>query len=389
MSRRRKKTRFKGVFQVNNEEGTTYFIRSTFNCPITKKTHERTKTISDVSLIEAEHERIQLYKKLKDDVLNNIQSNHRLSNKTFKEYSNWYFKFVLDGKIRSEGTVIRDKSMYKHMLCPLLGHQKLSSLTREHIRWWIAEVQNLRVKGVDLYSEETFKKAFRLLKAMLNTAHREGIIKNNIVSNIRVKFEDGLPRKKKQSLTFDEVNKILSVSQSDIQFNTYFSLAVSCGMRVGELISLQWKDVDFEKNTISVCKSYSLNILQNKVKNGKNFTLPLPDIARDRLLKLYEDTKDHFNPLKLVFKSKITGKYISPNHINRKLKKYCKEAQIDKSISNHSLRYTCNTLLYTSGVAPAVIQKILNHRSGDLISTHYISIDDDVKKEIVDNIWNI
>jgi integrase len=295
---------------------------------------------------------------------------------------------VFDGKIRSEGTIIRDKSICKNMLFPLLGHQKLSSLTREHIRWWISEVQKLRVNGVDLYSEESFKKAFRLLKAMLNTAYREGIIKTDIVSNIRVKFEDGLPRRKKQSLTFEEVNKILYVSQDDIQFNAYFSLAVSCGMRVGELISLQWKDIDFENNNISVCKSYSLNILQNKVKNGKNFTLPLPELARDRLIKLYEETKEHFNPINLVFKSRRTGKYISPNHLNRKIKKYCKEAKIDKSISNHSLRYTCNTLLYTSGVAPALIQKILNHRSGDLISTHYISVDDDVKKEIVDNIWN-
>jgi integrase len=130
-----------------------------------------------------------------------------------------------------------------------------------------------------------------------------------------------------------------------------------------------------------------MSILQNKVKNGKNFTLPLPELARNRLLKLRTKTKEHYNPLNLVFKSRRTGKYLSPTHLNRLLKKYCKIAGIAKNISNHSLRYTCNSLLFVSGINPLVIQKILNHKSGDLMSSQYISLDDDVKKDLIDNIW--
>ena len=387
MSKKKKKTKFAGVFLLDDKEGTNYFIRCTFNCPLSKRTFERNKVVYGVNLVEAENIRINLYKDLKEEILNKTQTNHRISNKTFIDFSKWYFKFVIDNKIRSEGTVKRDKSICNTMIFPLIGDHKLHSLTREHIRWWLSEVQNLRRNEVELYSENSFKKAFRLLKAMMNTALREGIITQDITSNIRVKFNYGNPPKQKDSLTFEEVDKLLEVSASDIMMNCYISLGVSCGMRVGELTSLTWDDICFDNNTISVCKSYSVQILQNKVKNGRNFTLPLPNLARERLLKLKDKTKGHYNPLNLVFKSKVTNKYLSPTYLNRKLKKYCKDAGIDKNISNHSLRYTCNSLMFVSGINPLVIQKILNHKSGDLISYNYISLDDEVKKDLLDNIW--
>ena len=43
--------------------------------------------------------------------------------------------------------------------------------------------------------------------------------------------------------------------------------------------------------------------------------------------------------------------------------------------------------MFLSGVNPLVIQKILNHKSGDIMSLNYLSIDKDNKKKILDEVW--
>lgn len=388
MAIKKKKTRFSGVMSIEGKDrDNTYQIRATFQEPTTKRQHERVRIINDVSLVEAEERRIELYKDLKKEVIGIRTSTHKLSSKTFKEYSEWYFKFVVDNDIRTINSSNKSKSLCNSMITPILGNIIMSDITKEHIRMFADQVQNIRKNGVDLYSNQTFLTAYRLLKAMLNTAVCEDILKVRITDNIRIQFKYGKKSKQKNSLTFDEVNRLLDTSARELDFACFVALACSTGMRVGELIALTWDDVDFSKEYIKVSKTYDAGILKNSVKNGNNHTLPLPNFAKDRLIQHRKETLGSFNPKNLVFKGKRNNGYTNPLYYNNRLKKYCDAAGIDKHITNHSLRYTANTLLFLSGVDPLVIQKILNHKSGDIMSLKYLSMDKDTKKKIVDEVW--
>jgi len=371
----KRKTRFRGVYQLENG---SYFVRATYSNPYTRKTIEKCKVVRDCSLVDAENERIKIYKKLVEDVHSRSTTAHSLSLKTFASFVSWYFSFCKTHLIRNAGTIIRDRSTTETLLIPILGDYKMADLKKDHIRFWVDEVQKRRKKNsIDLYSENTFKKAYRLLRAMVRTAYREGVIETDVTKDLLVKFHYGNKAKKKHALTMEEVGKLLKATERDLTMSSYVALGVSSGMRYGEMSALTWDDLDFQKMTINICKSHSQGILSNSVKNGNNFSLPLTDLAKDKLLMLKEEQEGKYNQKDLVFLSRKTKSYLSSMYFNRKLAKYCDLAGIDKKISSHSLRYSAN-----------IIQRVLNHQSGDLMSLNYLSIDTEVKKEILDDIFS-
>ena len=386
MKNGKRKTRFRGVYQLDNG---SYFVRATYSNPYTRKTIEKCKVCKDVSLVDAENERIQIYKKLVEEVHSRSTTAHSLSLKTFASFVSWYFSFCKTHHIRNAGTIIRDRSTTETLLVPILGDYKMCDLKKDHIRHWVDEVQKKRKKnGLDLYSENTFKKAYRLLRAMIRTAYREGVIEADITKDLLVKFHFGNKAKKKSALTMEEVGKLLKVAERDLTMSAYIALGVSSGMRYGEMSALTWDDLNFEEMSINICKSHSQGILSNSVKNGNNFSLPLTDLAKDKLLILKNDQEGKYNPKNLVFLSRKTKSHISTMSFNRNLTKYCAIAGIDKKISSHSLRYSANSIMFLSGVDKLIIQRVLNHQSGDLMSLNYLSIDQEVKKEILDDIFS-
>jgi len=382
----KKKTKFKGVYQLDNG---SYFVRATYRNPHTRKTVERCKVCKNCSLVDAENERIKLYKELVGEVHSRSTTAHSLSVKTFASFVDWYFSFCKTHLIRSAGTIARDRPTAETLLIPILGSYRMAELKKDHIRFWVDEVQKKRKKkGLDLYSENTFKKAYRLLRAMVRTAFREGVIETDITKDLLVKFHYGNKAKKKDALTMEEVAKLLKATENDLTMCSYIALGVSSGMRYGEMSSLTWDDLSFQEMKIDICKSYSHGILSNTVKNGKNFSLPLTDLAKDKLLMLKEEQDGKYNPKNLVFLSRKTKSYLSTMYFNRKLKTYCELAGVGKHISSHSLRYSANSIMFLSGVDKLIIQRVLNHQSGDLMSLNYLSIDTEVKKEILDDIFS-
>jgi integrase len=164
-----------------------------------------------------------------------------------------------------------------------------------------------------------------------------------------------------------------------------FTLLAYSGMRVGEMLALKWKDINFKENTISITKtlynpSNSLTeyqLLTPKTKASKR-TIKMDPKVMDMLKK----HKAYQNEQILANKSKyndegfiITRKYGYPeipktvlNRMNRLLK----AAGIKKNLTPHSLRHTHTSLLIEAGVAKdgigiKEIQQRLGH--GDVNTT--------------------
>ena len=149
-------------------------------------------------------------------------------------------------------------------------------------------------------------------------------------------------------------------------------VAVTAGLRIGELLGLRWEDVHLETGTIRVARTLSRAINGPRFttpKNGKGRSITLTKQAvealrshrkrqneeRLRLGTLWEDNG-------LIFASE-TGTPLSRDMVDRgSFKPLLKRGGLER-VRLHDLRHTCATLLLSRSVHPKFVQELLGHSS--------------------------
>lgn len=126
------------------------------------------------------------------------------------------------------------------------------------------------------------------------------------------------------------------------------TLIYSTGLRVSEICALKVKDISFKENRILITG-----------KGGRERYVPLDAIVEESLKEYIEVRKSEIAEL---FVSKKGGA-LTPRAIQYMVKKYAKEANIDKEVTPHKLRHTCATHLLQEGAHLVSIQKLLGHKS--------------------------
>lgn len=188
------------------------------------------------------------------------------------------------------------------------------------------------------------------------------------------------PRSEKKEIkpwTLNQSKKFLEVCAGH-RLEALFMVALSLGLRRGEVLGLHWEDIDFQKKTLRVklgLQRIDGKLQLGEVKTRKSArTLPLPDslifiLKNHRSNQLQEKfllgTK--WKESGLVFTTSI-GTPIEPRNLKRSFDKILEDAngkleEADKLPHQrlHDLRHTCATLLLAQGVPPRTIMEILGH----------------------------
>ncbi len=236
-----------------------------------------------------------------------------------------------------------------------------------------------------------------LLSLIFKDAINNGLIdKNPVKGALKVRKEAA---REKRILTEQEEERFLKFVENDSLHKNYaplFIVGFGTGMRIGELLSLTWKDIDFQKEVIHVNKT--LVYLKDYVKQGgkPRFTITTPKTEKSirDVPKLSIDGYKDF-----VFISK-TGNVFDPGNIRLTIKRIInkmnqKETELAEAegrepvifdyFTPHCMRHTFATRCYEKGVREKVIQKILGHSKLDMtlnIYTHTTEemIEEDIKK---------
>ena len=178
---------------------------------------------------------------------------------------------------------------------------------------------------------------------------------------LMVRLPKHLKRGTRDILTDEQCREILSTRPEEFQlaYLIYFT-----GLRCGEALALQYKDIDFDHNLINVTKAVHYNGNAAKIgplkTNSSYRQIPLPNDLRARLLELSLSKEDY-----IVSKDKP----LTQSVLARRWLHYCEDhgmmkevnGKLKPAIDRHQIRHQYTTNLYNAGVDLKSIQRILGH----------------------------
>ena len=209
----------------------------------------------------------------------------------------------------------------------------------------------------------TANKDVRTLHAAFRRAVKRSYLRSNPWDGVSVVRE---PEKELRVLTQDEVAKLLSACHN-LKWSTFIFLAVTTGLRRGELCHLEWDDLDLEAGILKV-----RNKVDHRTKSGRNRVVALVPVAVELLRKL---RRTEFGSW--VFQGPDGGKL--GNNVLRTFHGIIKRAGITWC-TIHDLRRTFVSHLAMAGVNEAVVQKLAGHASMSTTLKHYTLILPEVAK---------
>ena len=154
-------------------------------------------------------------------------------------------------------TLASYKTQIKLRIKPGLGHVRLKDLRPVDIIRFMNELEEARTrydgKKLDKVSDRVVSDVFKILSSMLTDAVEWQLIPENPCA----KVPHPKVRKKRIHLPPEEdINKIMSaVMGLDVKHRLMILLPICTGIRAGEMLGLQWKDIDFDSKIISVVRS--------------------------------------------------------------------------------------------------------------------------------------
>lgn len=273
-----------------------------------------------------------------------------------------------------------------------LGWRKLTALNLIIIQQAINELD----------TDNERKNSKKILVDMLEKAIDSDLLIKNAAKQVNTVISKE-EKKERRVLTVSEAELFLSKAADTFYYNLYV-LALETGMRIGELMGLQWTDIDFSKKVLRVRRSlcyfrkdgkYVFEWHDTKTHNSKR-TIPLTSraiavlkqqrIMRQKILLQHAaDTQDEYKDLVFVTKNnRPTQQFIIQECMDVTTRQIQKEQPGFERFSPHCFRHTFATRAIENGMQPKSLQKILGHGSLQLTMDLYCHVTEDTLFEAME-----
>jgi integrase len=262
---------------------------------------------------------------------------------------------------QSPKTLERYRQLARLQIIPHLGEIKLQKLRPEHLEQWHAALL-----ATDL-SARTVSHAHKVLGAALKQAVENGTLARNVAA---IRKPPSVEQQEIEILNPDQIKTVLD-GLAGHALHPIASLALATGMRRGELLAVQWSDVDLDRAVLRVERSVEetrsgLRVKPPKTKRGRrNIGLPPEAVAmlrehRKAQTELRLKLGQGGQPV-LVF-SDTEGKMLSPNGVSRSWRQTCEARKLPR-VPFHALRHTHASTLLRAGVDVLTVSRRLGHSS--------------------------
>lgn len=319
------------------------------------------------------------------------------TNQTFCEFANEWLKIYKDSKDVKPGTIrVRLHEIGKWL--PYLAQLKLKNITRKRYQ---DALNDLKEQG---YSDSTMDGIHRTGRMIFRKALELELIKKDPTEFAYLKKD----KKTIEQLEEEEVPKYLEKEELALFLKTaknhglehdylMFLILSYTGIRVGELVALKWKDIDFVNHTISITKTYynpnnntlKYQLVTPKTRKSRRKIVVDEDViqalkdhqkAQDNIIEQLGD--DYYNK-DFIF-AKMERQYGYPiviKTVQLRMARLLTIAGLNTNLTPHSLRHTHTSLLAEAGVSLEQIMDRLGHTDDQITKNVYLHVTQEMKKE--------
>ena len=235
---------------------------------------------------------------------------------------------------------------------PTLGSTKLDKLNAMQLEGLYAQkldsgLSARRVRYIHVTIRKALKDAVRLQLLSLNVA-------DSAIPPRPIKQEI-------HPLSQEQVKTLLEAARGDKLYALYV-LACTTGMRQGELLGLQWKDIDLDAGTLRVERSVYDGVISPPKTNSSRRTIRLTKLAVSTLKQHRIDAATHSERISGWVFPTTNGKTIGHQNLhNRSWKPLLERAGLPHSTRFHDIRHSCISLLLSKGVPIKVVSEMAGH----------------------------
>lgn len=220
-----------------------------------------------------------------------------------------------------------------------LGSERLEDVTPEMLERW---------KMTLTVSNRTVAKYLVILHGIFRRAMKVWGLPGNPAASVerpRFRVSDDL-----EAFSPEEVWALVRAAGSE-QDACLFLTAAFTGLRMGELLALEWRDVDFTGEAIRVRRSYNVHGGLGSPKSGKVRSVPMVPYVAERLARL-AGREDFAAPEDLVFPGAL-GRFQDASSVRIRYQAALARAAL-RPLRFHDLRHTFGTLAVRRAEVPAV-----------------------------------
>lgn len=335
--------------------------------------------------INGKYERIAYYSRSRKQLIENITQANQLIRGGYYEkgsisFGAWLDKWLQQRMYRIKPTTASSyEAIIKKAIKPFIGSILLRDLTQVEIQRFL--------NSMNCTSRSRMVSVYTITKSAIKMAYDRDMIFKDLTIGLE------LPKSKtpvKTAALTDEQLKLFFEAAVNSPYYDLFVIALDTGMRIGELLALDWSDIDLETGTVDICKNvvYAGNqlygsennhgmITQNslKTKSGRR-KIPLTKRALNTFEKMYlARAGEH------VFTGK-RGKRLQYSIVSVEFSRIRKLAGLPQC-GIHIMRHTFITKCFEQNVHTKVISEMVGHSKIDHTMDLYTHVQLEMKREAV------
>ncbi len=294
-------------------------------------------------------------------------------------FQNLYELYMEDLKHRVKLNTFKTKLFLLELkILPFFKNLIVEKITPVTIRQWQNEIiKSINPNTNEPYSQTYIKTINNQLVAIFNYAVRfHGLQENpcHKAGTIGKKHANEM-----NIWTLDKFNLFVKTFEHKPLIHAGFHILFWCGLRIGELLALTFGDINFEKKTLTVNKSYQRIDKKDVIADPKtpksNRIIQMPDELINVLKNLITKVFDHKDTQRIFLFTNFTFEH--------SMKHYSNVAGI-KKIRIHDLRHSHASLLIHLGVNPLAVSRRLGHEKVEITLNIYSHLYPNANNEIMD-----
>lgn len=340
----------------------------------------RTKNVTAVNKEKC----LEKLEKLKQEI-GIVQPDRTKSDMAFGEWIDFWYNQYAKITLRPTTQSEYESLIYKHII-PEIGEIQLDKLTQNDLQQFYLRLKTkgrlirTEIYGVGL-SDRMVRACHILCQKSLEKSVEEKLIRINPATGCKLP-----PKKSKEMkvLTREEMQRFIIQAKNDGYFEL-FILELCTGMRRGEILGLQWEDLNMRTGELKIPRQVALlngrlHITEPKTKASVRTIILPEDIVK--MLARYKETTNS----KWMFPSPVKEDMPrNPSAVRKVLARTLKKAGC-KHIRFHDLRHTFATTALANGMDIKTLSAIIGHNSAETTLNIYTHITDEMQRTAADKI---